>query len=1314
MVITKLYLYDSSKADYKGTDYSQYVLAGDRYTDDLTEVLDVCDLTLAGVPFSEEFDPTTKFIMEKYTRVDGVDSLDATYHLCVANDVVSQPILSDDNYFNHAITFNEPSVIAQGRIVDDCTETYKLKDVSLNVTPVYDPSEKCADTIKTNNLDGQSDIVNGYSTKGNAVFWNTTMCKISRTFRFVFGSEYGLSGSINDWKNFNRNQVATGGALQVSLPIPLIATKIGKEGTTQYENVENFCSTKTMVFVRDLGSNNDWELDTTVGNNGVIITNPSTSNNTENTWHNDWDFSYLTKGYILNRKEAQLWMYENVKNIVFQNYYKKVANFDNSVQNRTLDITILPSKEYKVVVTLNDIPTSKNELGVDNAIGDTDKLVCYSSYSEGFNIATLWAQVKDNTYYYTSNTDTSTGNNPSLEMTFNSWAESATGEVVFSTAPALSAYDLFIDAQLKSQQTWRGDNFIKSGDELPYYCNENDIEVLKNAEIVESAFHQKNFWEVLLEIGKYIHAIPFIKFGKNNRFLVTWRYLGQATQYENTGTTMSIFNSRSIENYVGALNSYVTNMVQLGGIITERIAPKSESDDYLVYADTAVLKTSKPIIEILKVGVECIATTAGIGVGSTDDDITDYFYENSIYELLAVSPSLLPNKGLALYYNLGENVIRGLNYQLPNINVGAGDTEYAHKRILGTVFSVPKGDWINIKINNFVFTITYRTKESVRSEQSRPDLRKYLINGAYEYIPQHKQFNNQQDVSVDSVKFGNQVYGKLIKTGNTEIQTTEWHESLETLKKAGQLINIRGNLYYVSKVTHTFFQDHIDSEVVYSKDYNQLSEIIGIPSEPRFYEISERNLIDRQVNINNYLMLGTHEAPFNTSDFVIPTSNRGFGYIGDLLFKSNILYPKYAITQFKDDIANPDITYPFVKELLHPISGYSMRNTLSLKWEMTDNFSAGDSVADVNTSASVEKAYAQLVPTQYVDTYGRADLIDFVIAKDISLTGTQVKNLPNSPLRIQGANKYVNYLGVGATYSQTGLLDLSLYPISVSGFVISTGSIKDSSQNVIGDKNSNVGDFVIARHGGYSAIYRCTLKGSSTTTWARTILVYGGDLSEYARTSVKASGIQSLFGSRLTEDDFGETNHGLALIKDNRERIAFNFNTQLLTDSDRFVLSGYMWRQEKKGTIQIALLSEEVNKIVNDTIEIPLGTPTYSIQTTVSSDGIEIDLETALSGVDMTDIKAIAIITSAKPQTGNGKQNYFIMARNVGDLAPLYSNEQTYNVGDIVTYNTKAYQCETAVETPEDFDATKWQEIVSPKIENWTISTADTSMFKKQ
>ena len=39
----------------------------------------------------------------------------------------------------------------------------------------------------------------------------------------------------------------------------------------------------------------------------------------------------------------------------------------------------------------------------------------------------------------------------------------------------------------------------------------------------------------------------------------------------------------------------------------------------------------------------------------------------------------------------------------------------------------------------------------------------------------------------------------------------------------------------------------------------------------------------------------------------------------------------------------------------------------------------------------------------------------------------------------------------------------------------------------------------------------------------------------------------------------------------------------MLTGSDRFVLSAYMW-QKNKTNMRIALLNEEVNKISNDTI----------------------------------------------------------------------------------------------------------------------------------
>lgn len=51
-----------------------------------------------------------------------------------------------------------------------------------------------------------------------------------------------------------------------------------------------------------------------------------------------------------------------------------------------------------------------------------------------------------------------------------------------------------------------------------------------------------------------------------------------------------------------------------------------------------------------------------------------------------------------------------------------------------------------------------------------------------------------------------------------------------------------------------------------------------------------------------------------------------------------------------------------------------------------------------------------------------------------------------------------------------------------------------------------------------------------------------------------------------------------------------------------------------------------------------------------------------------------------------------------GGLAPSviadpYSDEATYSVGDYVTFNAKSYRCVTAIDTPEEFDSEKWDEI---------------------
>lgn len=138
----RLYKYDSTKESngYRGTgdnDFSRFLAQGGEVNEDITQELDTAELTLYGLTTKDAFTPQTKFILDIVEKTALTENIVQTVHLVVARDIVSQPIISDDTYFDHHISFIEPSVVAQQRLVDNIAVTYKLKDVSLKAVPAY-------------------------------------------------------------------------------------------------------------------------------------------------------------------------------------------------------------------------------------------------------------------------------------------------------------------------------------------------------------------------------------------------------------------------------------------------------------------------------------------------------------------------------------------------------------------------------------------------------------------------------------------------------------------------------------------------------------------------------------------------------------------------------------------------------------------------------------------------------------------------------------------------------------------------------------------------------------------------------------------------------------------------------------------------------------------------------------------------------------------------------------------------------------------------------------------------------------------------
>lgn len=983
----KLYLYDSTQEsnDYRGVDLTKYVLQGQQYTEDITQVLDTSEITLTGFPQKESFAPETKFIVDIVEFNEFAEISTITLHLCVASDTPSQPILSDDTYFDHHISFIEPSVVAQKRLVDNISTTYKLKDVSLKEVPSF-PSSNIPDiNIQNSNFIPNENF--GYFSWANL---------FQHGYGLVVGKYFEKEGEL---KILNRENVeydtlynnienfATGDESQpyiAKFKIPKLKIMYGQRDSKNF-NFIGYASIDYKISEYSLTDEynplNEWS--------GEFISNSNLGTD---------DYPEEFKGIINNEWLLDTVVQKTIPQLDAAEYYYGYKKFTDTSSNSpsyiTQEIPIKQDRKYKIDISIHQFDDNLNydryhTKSVESNILKYLKIewksailnpTRYSFHIERTIIANN--QISGSTYIITYGIDTKT--------------------LVYASSTPYSALALLQKAIINSS-LYEKENGVYIADvnqsKLPFYIDDKFVDELSDILIIENFYNQQNLWQIMVEVGNYIHAIPELKFGSDDRFIITFNKLGRTDEQidkAEKGTKISIFNSRSVEDYISASSSYITNMVQLGGYIEEWVTPKTTNEQLLVYNDTAELILSKPVIELLNIKVRRNSDGAIA-------DMTDYIYEKNVYKTLSLDYQVIPNRGIAMYYSLGNNVITGGQYQLPQANTNIY-SDYAFKKIIYCAFNgypsispVPiSGYWTDIDVKDYTFYVRYRTKDSVRQNHIRPDLRKYLLNTKYDRYPEHNQFNNQQDVVVDSIKFGNNIFGKLIKTGNNSYDIWEWHTAQNDLKHKGELYRINDELYYVAKVTHYIYSSYILSKVSYSKDYNELSNIIGIPSEPRFYEISEQSLIWRELAINDVLYLTDNPAQLEyNSNYIF-----NYDHLADLILGSGTDFAKYAVTVFKGDkdadqynqtVGEKD-TYI---EVLSPLNAYSSENTLTYEWDMADNYSAGDKVIDTDKAE-----YNSLRAVGYTDIYGKAPLLDFYIIEDLNTppTASEIKAFPESPI----------------------------------------------------------------------------------------------------------------------------------------------------------------------------------------------------------------------------------------------------------------------------------------------------------------------------
>ena len=1023
----KVFLYKNGQ---KSTDLSRYLTIPIFIEDRLNEELDTGEIILDNMPISTKFNfpPKTKIRIERY--VDYI--LQKKWDMIVEHDDVEEYV-GVPELCCHRIHLIEPSAIAQGMHIDNISLTYELQDVTLNYKTYNEDESILNDSVGV--YPGGSTIPNKQpKSPSSKLDYSINMGGGQVSSGIVVGGgnyNYFINSFRYEWSNVDslrslKKKIAGTNNTLITFTIPTLICFVSNADGVFKSAFE--MNTITRIYRTKKISGN------LVGERELVLEKESGATSFSSSIDSSIYIVNSNKIYI---RKIERWNRSDYsKKESFSDHYTygdSIAHASSNFNDKTISFEI-------EALTDDELDNSDNgyyyeiECAVkpDNIAEFISKY--YYSCSAEQRTTSLVPQI-DRYYinYLNSYVDFLNPNDISVNANFefvNPYTD-VESQQFLAKGKKYSCYDLLRKALL-TVDTQVIDNDYMGIDDIEYFIKVDNywLNKLKNTTVYETTFEQKNLWEVMLQIGHYLHAIPYLEFAEaEDRFVLNFRQLGGNEKKEDTNTKITIFNSQNLSDYFTQYDSYITNLFSPQNLIDEYIVVKTEDSSYLVSNNTAILKTSYNISEIVEFEIEYNGETKSA---------LEYIFEKSIYDILTSDWRVTPSKGNSLFFTLGDNKISGLNFRPPTRD---NNGFMALKSIVAVLFENVNRN--TLKFNDLKFHIKYRTQDSIRLTQFRPDLEKFIKNSSFEKYPHHEQFYGQQDKIVDSEKMSLNLFGKLIQLGNNICQRQESVNVVDDEKESGDLVVINGEQYYVTIVENEFYPSATFQKVTYSKNYNQLSQIVTIPSEPRFYEVSEKSKVRREVRlveffkISNKIELERYSRPrfFNSNN---RDENNNFNYsswaslLNKIIFNNeewlkNVKIPNFAFVRFacdkkrkhtgsqgekidfnkmfpssEIDRSNENNIRPKNSsdhaDVIVPVLHFPLKDGMLFEFDMEDNFKAGDFIdRDIKETTEVEladDAYYAMQSVRYCDIMGRAELCKLHLFNKSDFSLGEMQDLP--------------------------------------------------------------------------------------------------------------------------------------------------------------------------------------------------------------------------------------------------------------------------------------------------------------------------------
>lgn len=513
-----------------------------------------------------------------------------------------------------------------------------------------------------------------------------------------------------------------------------------------------------------------------------------------------------------------------------------------------------------------------------------------------------------------------------------------------------------------------------------YVLDEDFAQEYKNVTAPEFSFTNCTLWDALSQVGGYIHAIPRLvplSTTDDTHYKVTFDKLGGSEQAP--AMPPMIYQDSTIDSneWCGKITSPAQNLCNTtdeGGAITEfgndYITVRTEDGNIEINGDNVLIRTSLPIQQLIK--LEC-GFIPDYNSGNTPvGDITAYAYEDAEYSVLSSywGTAYPYSKAWALRWKQGGNIIDGLTFkQEGQTSVSEAFNNTAIVNIINAKTGIglkpidtSNGEWYR----RLAFKVTYVPIATARVEAVKPVL---TDGGETSNALVYNQGANVAETSF----YGEKMRGAIARLGQDVEQRTYDIKTYSQMPKVGQILDGK----YIATVDAEYDITRIRITVTLAKNFNQLSQFVGLNSNYRLYDISEKQSVERHIHYAERIIVGksayasrySYQSNGNT---VVDTHNTILRYF-TLMMKRT--FDRGAWSADESDYVINKIMCAFVSfdkfnasdGILMPVVAFPFGNSICFNISFYDNYGAGfQSSNDFENEKN--KATQRLVP--YTDVYG--------------------------------------------------------------------------------------------------------------------------------------------------------------------------------------------------------------------------------------------------------------------------------------------------------------------------------------------------------